>query len=125
MSGERPREEIAKPYHKVWSELSMEQGCLLRGNRIVIPPKGYTAVIDLLHEGHPGETRMKTLGRSFMWWPGVMDIWKILSKSAISANEHGIPQPKLQFTHGSFQLLLGNSYMMMNLRDHSWVRCFW
>ncbi len=71
VSGERPREEIAKPYHKVWSELSVEQGCLLRGNRIVIPPRGRTAVMDLLHEGHPGETRMKALARSFVWWPGV------------------------------------------------------
>ncbi len=35
------------------------------------PKRIYTAVIDLLHEGHPGETRMKALGWLFVWWPGV------------------------------------------------------
>ena len=32
-----PEEERFKPYLRVWSELSVEQGCILRGARVVIP----------------------------------------------------------------------------------------
>ena len=62
---------MAKPYLKCWEELSVEQGCLLRGNRVVIPSQGRKEVMELLHEGHQGGTRMKALARSFVWWPGL------------------------------------------------------
>ena len=68
------REELAvKPFHHCWSELSVEQGCVLRGSRGVIPAEGRKAVMYVLHEGHPGGTRMKALARSFVWWPGMND----------------------------------------------------
>ena len=71
ITGERPHDDIAKPYHKCWDELTVEQGCLLRGNRAVIPPNGRKAVMEVLHEGHQGGTRMKALAHSFVWWPGI------------------------------------------------------
>ena len=71
ITGERPQDDIAKPYYKWWDELTVEQGCLLRGNRVVIPPKERKAVMEVLHEGHQGETQMKALARSFVWWPGI------------------------------------------------------
>ena len=71
VSGSRLKDDTAKPYLKCWEELSVEQGCLLRGNRVVIPPQGRKEVMELLHEGHQGGTRMKALARSFVWWPGL------------------------------------------------------
>ena len=67
MTGNIPNGPDFKPYQQCWSEFSFEQQCVLCGIRIVIPTKGRKAVMDILHEGHPGGTRMKALAQSFVW----------------------------------------------------------
>ena len=60
-----------QPYEQRKHELSVEDGCVLWGSRVVIPPAGREAVVRLLHEGHPGISRMKALARGVVWWPGL------------------------------------------------------
>ena len=76
--------EEAKPYWQRRIEISVQDECLLWGNRVIVPPKLREAVLSLLHEGHPGIVRMKSLGRMFMWWPGlnqsIEDLVRSLSK---------------------------------------------
>ena len=60
-----------KPFICRRDELSLEDGCILWGSRIVVPPQGRPKVLDELHQGHPGIARMKALARSFVWWPGI------------------------------------------------------
>ena len=64
-------EELVSLYHQYWSELSVHDGCLLRGNRVVVPTIGRNLVMNLLHESHLGNNRMKGLARSFVSWPGI------------------------------------------------------
>ena len=59
------------PYWGKRWELSSHDGCLLWGNRVVIPTPGRADVLRELHEAHPGSTRMKRLARTFVWWPGI------------------------------------------------------
>ena len=51
------------------SELSLLDGCLMWGSRIIIPPAGHSLALDELHNTHPGISRMKSLARSYLWWP--------------------------------------------------------
>lgn len=51
-------------------ELSVMSGVLMWGLRIVVPMKLRHKMLEELHEGHLGISKMKALGRSFIWWPG-------------------------------------------------------
>lgn len=50
-------------------ELSVMGPVLLRGTRIVIPETLRSHILQLAHEGHPGETVMKRRLRAKVWWP--------------------------------------------------------
>ena len=47
-------------------ELSVHEGCIVWGTRVVVPPQGHEMVMHELHEGHPGISRMKSLARMFV-----------------------------------------------------------
>ena len=47
-------EEQFQPFVKRKYELSVGGGCVLWGNRVVVPGKGRDRVFEVLHEAHPG-----------------------------------------------------------------------
>lgn len=63
--------EECKPYHRMWPELSVEQNCILRGARVVIPHTLRHKVLEELHAEHQGIVKSKAIARSFVWWPGM------------------------------------------------------
>ena len=60
-----------QPYTTRRSELSVIDGCLVCGSMVVIPLKGQEIILEKLHEAHPGTSRMRSIGRSYVWWPGM------------------------------------------------------
>jgi len=60
-----------KPFWVRKMELSVQENCIMWGNRVVIPLPGRVSVLQELHDGHPGVSRMKRLARMFVWWPGL------------------------------------------------------
>ena len=60
--------EQLQPYQQRKNQLSVQDGCVLLGGRVVVlPVAGQAKVTEELHQGHPGITRTKGLARSFVW----------------------------------------------------------
>ena len=60
-----------QPFQVRKEELSVQDFCVLWGSRVIIPDAGQEKVLDILHDGHPGITKMKQLARSIVWWPRI------------------------------------------------------
>ena len=59
------------PFHTRYTELSVLDGCVLLGCRVIIPAAGQDIVLNQLHETHVGITKIKMLARSYVWWSGI------------------------------------------------------
>ncbi|XP_052771110.1 uncharacterized protein K02A2.6-like [Mya arenaria] len=82
-----------KPYLNRRTELSLHQGCVMWGNRVIIPSSLRNQVMEELHSGHVGIVKMKSLARSYAWWPNLDSELEELTKhcSGCMANR---PSPK-------------------------------
>ncbi len=69
------------------AELSLYEGCILWGSRVVVPEQGRKAVLTELHEGHPGIARMKALSRMYVWWPGISSDVEQLVKGCVECQQ--------------------------------------
>ncbi|UYV68293.1 K02A2.6-like, partial [Cordylochernes scorpioides] len=58
-------------YYRIKDELSCEFGCLQWRERVVIPQKLRSSILNDLHEMHLGMVKMKMIARRYFWWPGI------------------------------------------------------
>ena len=75
-------------------QLSVCQRTLMCGSRVIVPPKLRGRVLENLHEGHLGTVKMKSLARSYVWWPGIdRQIEDITKTCAGCHNVQNAPPP--------------------------------
>ncbi|KAJ8710409.1 hypothetical protein PYW07_009775 [Mythimna separata] len=60
-----------KPYHLCKTQLSYEDGCVMRGHKVVLPESLRSKVLKELHSSHLGIIKTKAEARSRFWFPGI------------------------------------------------------
>ena len=67
-------QEVPHIAHQYWGardELTIDNGLLLKGEGVCIPPELYQRTLNDLHEGHKGIAKMQHLTREKIYWPGM------------------------------------------------------
>ena len=86
------KEESIKPFYQRKDQLSTDQGCLLWGQRVIIPTMLQARMLQELHSAHAGMVKMKAIARSIMWWPQMdQEIKEAVSKCDGCAAQKSLP----------------------------------
>ncbi|XP_060742372.1 uncharacterized protein K02A2.6-like [Tachysurus vachellii] len=80
------------PFTSRKDELSVQDGCVLWGARVIIPSVGRSEVLKQLHQCHPGVARMKALARSYVWWPKLdQDVERLVKTCRVCQEHRNVP----------------------------------
>ena len=66
--------EVLIEVQKYWTfheELTIEDGLILKGTRIIIPDKKREEILKLIHKGHLGLNKCKIRAKETVYWPGI------------------------------------------------------
>ena len=87
-------QEEFKGFTANWPEFFTENGCILRGARVVIPKVLQTKVLQEIHSDHLGIVKSKAIARSFVWWPTIDKDIETFVKNCQGCSAHqNNPQP--------------------------------
>ncbi|GBO34013.1 Transposon Ty3-I Gag-Pol polyprotein [Araneus ventricosus] len=84
---------LCAPYWQNRYEISVQDGLLMRGCRIIIPKSHQAEVLNQIHEGHLGITKCRARARCSVYWPGISKVIEEKIKSCTaciqeSSNRH-------------------------------------
>ena len=108
-----------KKCYPVFTELSVLDGLLLRGNRIIIPELLRDEVIKRLHTGHMGITKTLDRAKAAVWWPGMSSQLKETVENCTVCSKSAAIELNLSFLH-LCQVVPGNvsELIFSNGRDN-------
>ena len=81
-------------FRQIADSLSICNGCLVFGNRVVIPTAMRRQVLEYLHLGHFGMQRMKQLARTAVYWPNIDEDIEATCRHCVPCGEHQNKPPK-------------------------------
>ena len=76
-------------------QLTLEQDCITWGDRVVIPNVLRNEVLRMLHSTHIGRVCMKSLARSFVWWPNLDQDIDSITRICETCQKYGKNLPRV------------------------------
>lgn len=107
-TGEWPQHLIQ--YGNVHEELTESSGVLTRLGLAIIPRMLRSKTLHLAHKGHPGMTKMKSILKERVWWPGMLtaaDLWVQSCRPCTlnSRKEHPTPMERTRLPEAPWELV--------------------
>ncbi|XP_056106475.1 uncharacterized protein K02A2.6-like [Rhinichthys klamathensis goyatoka] len=122
------KQDCVVEVHEFWnckSDLSVCNGILYKGNKIVIPKNMRREMLNKIHEGHLGIEKCKKRAREVMYWPGInQDITIEVSKCQTCARyqfnnpreplkSHPVPERPYQKVGADIFTCHGKNYLLV------------
>ena len=82
-------------YWNIRCDLVLEDGLVLKGDRVVVPESLRAQVLEAAHTGHQGETKCLLLARQSVFWPGISGDIRQMVKDCELCHKYQQAQPKL------------------------------
>ncbi|GFT69156.1 uncharacterized protein K02A2.6 [Trichonephila clavipes] len=84
------------------AQYTIEDGCIMYGQRVCIPRKFRKDVLEELHAGHLGIVKMKAIARSFVYWKNIDNDIEEAAKNCVDcARYKADPLQNLKFITGN------------------------
>lgn len=68
------KSHVVKDIHAYWNyrdEISVVEGILFKGERLIVPTSLRAEMLKLIHEGHLGIESCRRRAREVLFWPGM------------------------------------------------------
>ena len=85
--------EELRSYFQFREDLSIVDGVVMYGDRIVVPPTLRDQILETLHSAHQGTTSMTARAQASVFWPGLSAQLQRLRKDCIPCEEIAPSQP--------------------------------
>ncbi|GBP80763.1 Uncharacterized protein K02A2.6 [Eumeta japonica] len=121
---------ILKPYHQFRTRLSVENGIVTRGHKVVIPSNLRNTILDDNHSSNFWDRqneRIKVAARARLWFPGVdvaLERWRPSAPCAPLAPWPHPPRPFYKIHLDFLGSINNKSYTIAVDAFSKWVECF-
>ena len=83
-----------RPYHTHRDVMTVEDGLILRGEALVIPPSEREKVLASIHKGHLGISKCQSRARHCVYWPGINTDIKKMVEACSTCQRHRPQEPR-------------------------------
>ena len=83
-----------RPYHGQCDSLTVEDGLILRGEAIIVPPGERKKVLEQIHQGHLGTSKCQYRARQCVYWPGINKDIEQLVEACATCQRHRPQEPR-------------------------------
>ena len=87
-----PQDTFSNKFWNYRDTLSIENGLITCGSRIIVPHEMRAEMLQYIHEGHQGKERCLLQARNTVFWPKITYDIQELTERCIICQEHGKSQ---------------------------------